>query len=333
MKWCLLDFNKITSQTEMQEKWTSILLNTGNLVFMHSLKKILDVQPLTPEEADKGMDNFDGIVTTSLIYIREEDTLESFEPLLKRYNDKPIVPISVGLQAPNLDYKFRINDHAVKILQEIAERAVLGIRGEYSAEILNSHGIKNIQVIGCPSVYYNLDNFFIKKRKIEEIKVASSIYSTTGGFFYKNKYETDFLNYIVKNNFTLIKQTRSDDRHVEKFNLRFSDEVLFFNAEEWMSFVKKFDFSFGARFHGNVMSVISGVPALFITVDSRTEEMCRYFKFPAMCIKNFSPDKTPDEYYELADYTDFNLIYPIRLQNFRTFCNKNNIKLRDNISS
>ncbi len=328
MKWCLICFDPITEQTDIQERWHKVLLNTGNLVFMHSLKKIIDATPLPWSEAEQNADNFDGIITTSLIFIRENDLLEPEAELLNRYKDKPVVPISVGVQASDLKYNFKFTKEAVKVLKNMEERAVLGVRGDYTAEVLNAHGIKNIQVIGCPSVFYNLDDFKIEKKKLENINTVTSFYSTTGKYFYKEPFEIEYLNYLADNKFTLIRQVRGDNNRIADYSLKFVDNRLFFDAAEWMDFVKGFDFSFGARFHGNVMSVISGLPALFIEVDSRTSEMCRYFKFPTINIESFNPHLSVKDYYDLADYTEFNSIYPIRLRNFREFCNQNNIEIK-----
>lgn len=329
MKWCLICFDPITERTDIQERWQRVLLNTGNLVFMHSLKKIIDATPLPWGEAEQNADNFDGVITTSLIYITENDQLEADAELLNRYKDKPIVPISVGVQAPDFNYKFRLTKEAVKVLKNMEERAVLGVRGDYTAEVLNAHGIRNVQVIGCPSVFYNLEGFKIEKKMVEKVRTLTSFYSTTGKFVYKEPFEIEYLRYLADNKFTLIRQVRGDNNRIADFDLKFVDNRLFFDAAEWMDFVKGFDFSLGARFHGNVMSVISGVPALFVTVDSRTEEMCRYFKFPSIKIERFDPRLSVKEYYDLTDYTEFNRMYQTRLRNFREFCKKNHINLED----
>lgn len=325
MKWCLLDFNKFTDQTDINDKWKAVANNTGNLVFMQALKKILDAVPLTWREADVNANEIDGIITTSLIWLNENSTLDSAEWLLKRFKDKPIVPINVGFQAPDCDHKIKMNEKAIRVLREMQERAVLGVRGEYSAEVLNDNGISNIQVTGCPSVFYNLNGFKVKKATIEKPAVLTSFYSTTGKYFYTHDYELEFLNYASQNGFTLIKQTRSDANLIAQKKLTFADDKLFFNTNNWASFVKNYNFSFGARFHGNVMSVINGVPALFIEVDSRTTEMCRFFKFPTIKISDFKSELSVDQYYKMADYTEFNSAYPKLFQNFCDFCSKNKI--------
>ena len=91
-----------------------------------------------------------------------------------------------------------------------------------------------------------------------------------------------------------------------------------FNIDEWRNYAKTLDFSFGGRFHGNVIPLLEGVPALFISIDARTREMCEYFRFPTIDIKQFRYNYTIDELYELADYTEFNKdrYYMIGFKNF-----------------
>ena len=69
----------------------------------------------------------------------------------------------MGLQNGKADPNFVLHPNTLKLLKEIEERCVIGVRGYYTAEILNKYGIKNLQVIGCPSMFYGLDyNFKIR---------------------------------------------------------------------------------------------------------------------------------------------------------------------------
>ncbi|MGN0613861.1 MAG: hypothetical protein ACI4JB_08170 [Porcipelethomonas sp.] len=42
--------------------------------------------------------------------------------------------------------------------------------------------------------------------------------------------------------------------------------------------MKNFDYTFGARLHGNIASIIGGTPSMLIVIDSRTRELADYHK-------------------------------------------------------
>ena len=105
---------------------------------------------------------------------------------------------------------------------------------------------------------------------------------------------------------------------------RFTDRI-FFDLENWFNYIKASDFSFGGRFHGNVVSLILGRPALFFSLDNRISGMCDYFKLPYMDFRRFDPRITLDELYERADFTKFNLSYKAKYIDFCDFCESNGI--------
>jgi hypothetical protein len=105
--------------------------------------------------------------------------LGHLQKILDNIGDKPLVPISIGLHAAKYDNDFPLHPETLKLLQNISERCEMGVRGEYTANILNDQGIKNIRVVGCPSVYKGMDeNFKITKKPFSEVqKVVSNSYT------------------------------------------------------------------------------------------------------------------------------------------------------------
>lgn len=101
--------------------------------------------------------------------------------------------------------------------------------------------------------------------------------------------------------------------------------VVPFDRSEWDRALQNVDFSFGARFHGNVMALWNNIKALFMITDSRTKEMIEFFRLPSIELNAFDKDKPIEYYYELADYSKFNKAYHILYKNFCGFVKKNGL--------
>ena len=100
---------------------------------------------------------------------------------------------------------------------------------------------------------------------------------------------------------------------------------LFFDVDEWKNYLADFQFSMGLRFHGNVVALWNRIPALFFIIDSRTEELVRYFNLPFLKMQDFDDRKPIEYYYELADYTAFNSNYEKKFLKYQEFLRKNKI--------
>ena len=88
-------------------------------------------------------------------------------------------------------------------------------------------------------------------------------------------------------------------------------------------------FSLGTRIHGNIMAVLSGIPALIVNVDSRVKEMAEFYDIPNIeyCDVIKQIDKKEDLYklYEKTDYTEFNQEYKEKYNAFNDFMIKKGI--------
>ena len=115
--------------------------NTGNLVFIRALKDIFHpvMIPLWDVTSDTFRDRADitHYITTELIWLTPNQTYPHVWTMLKRIGDKPLVPISVGVQSMARNVDITLHPDTVKLLRTMAERAVLGVRGEYTAAVLD----------------------------------------------------------------------------------------------------------------------------------------------------------------------------------------------------
>ena len=325
--------------SSVDRAFESVGQNTGNLLFRDALVRELSLIQMTYDEymSMKGVFKNLPIIVTDLIWINENS---NFDYLYQRVIDNPdvkFVPISVGLQSKEKKEDFVLNESVKKTLMAIQERATIGVRGYYTASVLEKNGIKNIEVIGCPSMYRMMNPDFVIEKK-ESIKNVTANFRTIYGSLSRD--EKHFLSYCTSNHFGFVEQTRhqleinnvNDEKYFNYVNPWIkANKRLFFDVAEWEKYIKEYDFSIGARFHGNVIAIWNRVPALFIAIDSRTSEMIEYFKLPSIKIKEFDETKPIMHYYEMADYTDFNANYKNAYKRYIDFLNKNNVLVDSSI--
>lgn len=345
MNVCLL-CGKIENKNLLRKNnFERIGLNTGNMLFWYALSSILQVEQHTIEDfiedfkwkkADAS--EFDSFITTDLIWIQENTEFPSLDQQLQIAGDRPLVPISVGLQSGQQNRDFHLHEHTQYQLSQIQERCVIGVRGEYTADVLSRNGIRNIQVIGCPSMYLPFDyEFKIWKKDAGPQHVNVNMRSM---FSPLSKQEMRFLVYAANHNCGFCEQTNhpftpqiyNDAPTFEYLNTWFSsNKMIYFDVEDWREYMSQMDFSMGCRFHGNVIALWEHVPSLFVTIDSRTEELCQHFSLPTISLEEFDRDKDMRYYYDLADYSDFNKYYANRLDEFITFLKTNHLPIRPRI--
>lgn len=322
------DYSTVNSSFE------SVGLNSGNQVFMAALFRNLSLEKMSYEEYCQMPEIFTNIpiVVTDLIWINENSNFDYLYNRVKKFKDITFVPMSVGLQAKSFDSDFKLNNSVKKVLSSIQERAVIGVRGEYTAEVLNKHGIRNIEIIGCPSLYYEDTPNFKINRTTNSIQRVSVNFRTFYGLL--SKEEKHFLTYCANKGYDFIEQTEYEFSQENAEDIAYfnyvskwinSKKKIFFDINEWKHFLADFQFSMGLRFHGNVVALWNRIPSLFFVIDSRTEELVRYFDLPFIKLQDFDDGKPIEYYYELADYEMFNKTYRKKYLKYQEFLRKNNI--------
>lgn len=341
MRTAFLNFKRCLNNEPSDVNFNNVSINSGNIVFSYSLANTIKCDNITSDEFHNdivnGTTSYDNIVVRNFITINQNTDLTYFNGMLRIFKDKPIVPISLGIQCSDYDPTFKLTASAETVLKEIAERAIIGCRGEYTASILNKHGIKNTRVIGCPSLYLGANyNRRVVKKDFKDVKKVLSNWRTITNRVADNTFEAPILKWLKDNTNVFIEQTRCYANEeirtttlngLKDFLLR--NRKYFFIFEDWYNFARGYDFSIGARFHGNVVPVLAGVPSLFMYSDSRTKEMTDYFELPTLKFTDFDPSKPLEYYYDLADYSNFNKNYPKKLDNFIQFCIDNGLELNN----
>ena len=328
----------LQEEPDARDPVRAVGLNTGNLLFMSALQRIFPAPLLPHDYRARGIDprRYRYIVLSDLIWIRPHDVFPAVERLLED-TDARILPLSVGLQAPSCGERFRLHPRTVRLLARLQERALLGARGEYTAAVLADHGIRNVQPVGCPSLYWPLRRDF----RVEGCPAGGPVRAAANfRTFYGRATHAErvFLRWCADRGLRFVEQTEqpvteeflNGDAPFFAYIRRYLRlrGVLFADEAEWRAALSAYDFSIGMRFHGNVMAVRCGKPALFLRHDSRTAELIDFFRLPALDAEDF--DGRPLGYYgELADYSAFNAAYPARFDAFVACLRRNGFTVRE----
>lgn len=347
--WRCIDDSKLFEEIRMY--CNGIPTNTGNKVWMQGLISEIstcenEIYFRNPSESWEVINNkYDLIVHSSANLINVEfrkhlvDLTESFS-----HSKIPVYIISVGAQEKSYDNIHDLCDVIESDLKRLIEVVYasggeFGLRGYFTKEVFDMVSKNTAEVIGCPSIYQNGSNLFIEKKIVSEreFKPVINGWSKIGSYalmsyeksifidqdeIFRPLYDLDF----YKN----IDNAKIFERLVRRIGylnvkLLLQDRIkLFYDIPQWRRFIISGDYSFsyGSRIHGNIMSILSGVPSLIYTKDTRTRELAEFYKIPHYTKE---PNTTLYEEFLKVDYTEFNKTYKIKYKKFKEFLLSHNI--------
>jgi hypothetical protein len=267
-----------------------------------------------------------------------------------KYNIK-ILLLSIGVQYP-LDTSLEsisLSKDAITLLnQATISRTPIGTRGETSRAVLEKYGF-NSTAIGCPSVFgcnyesaknvkfykerivgnctfsghhkelsSQLLSFIVRNCKgyalqdefriirdifdiqMEEIPITTCLDSPYSVALKNNLFEYGYYN---NGEFTWIQVREFFKKH----------GFFSVNINEWQNFLKTFSCSIGSRFHGNILAMHSGIPAIFIPCDLRTKELVDYHFLPTI------PDSDAFKFLDITKMQEMlNVFHDNSIMNYST---------------
>ena len=103
--------------------------------------------------------------------------------------DLPIVVFGLGAQAMRSISEIKLQPGTEQLLRVLSDRCTtIGVRGKYTAQVLEKYSVKNFEVLGCPSNFINNSNALgneiaarLQKRK-QKIALAPTFYSYNSDF-------------------------------------------------------------------------------------------------------------------------------------------------------
>lgn len=343
-----LPFEYVTPERALNRNYLGS--NSGNLLYQYGILKALmtsedDILESNHYNAfrfspDYVNDNFDMFIIPLADAFRESfvNELQQLTEFIKQLHI-PCVVTGVGLRGPfEPDFKqneYSFNEDVKAFMKAVLEKsAIVGVRGQITADYLSYLGFcedRDFMVIGCPSMYSYGTNLDIKPVKLD--------YHMNLGIqpiHFLGQEVSRYFNSAMKlfPNWKFIGQLIPELRYIfigapfENDNTFYPchnclDEVyqnkkavFFLNATTWINYMKNLDFTFGARLHGSIASILAGTPALLVAYDSRMRELSEYHKL------NYCTQKEIGNYaiQELILNSDFSPMLVRHGDNFRRFC-------------
>lgn len=259
----------------------------------------------------------------------------------------PVFVISCGAQAESYDAL----DTLIADIGEESKRFISAIyntggqfslRGHFTNEFFKRLGFFDAVVTGCPSLYQRGRDFSVplinRTKPLNPtfngnlIHIKKLINAFPNSYFYD---QDIFLEHLYKENYISSYNFKSlvafyCNYGIEAAQLLGENRIrLIPEMSDWRNTLiqNNADYSFGSRIHGNIMSLLSGIPATVVANDSRTREMAEFFNIPLIvCSKDhiFSIDEF-FETYEKADYSLFNKTYSQKFDAYSKFIIDNKI--------
>jgi len=337
--------------------------NLGNILIGNGVRSVLDGEMLnwqqvpTPQEANERCGH---VVIPAANFLWKEFDFGYMADYLER-TVLPVTIVGLGAQTNDRSISSPIHANTLRLVKLVAERsAFLGVRGFYTAEVLAAHGIHNVEIIGCPSLY-TTRNPTIRvdiKRLVDLGNVTVNFSRRVAGHSFRPEclrtLENAVLEFALQYNCDFVAQDELEELALcadnqetqsqaitEYFSSAKPKEVLdyfrrntkfFRDVESWGAYIRTRSATVGSRFHGNLISLINGVPALTIVHDSRTMEMCSLLGMPRIHVCELDQSRMSvrdlSQTIQSADFTQFERSYRALYARFVKFLGCNGLSHR-----
>lgn len=296
--------------------------NFGNLVFRHALRFILqgldDYRPLRWPEAEARAatgDRVDRVILSAANWLgltrRDEDTNAARAGIIEAL-DAPIVCFGLGLQAPLGSGRVTLGPQTLRFARALAERTeVLSLRDDLTADTLVAHGIDNVVVTGCPSLFISdsRDLGAQVTARAQALVLAAPqwgdlrtcLSEVSGGHPGSAEILRTCLRmmadapafYIAQSPALLpfLLREAADPAPFYARNHPFDDPTMlarvlrrgalhFSSVPAWLDFARTCHVATGMRVHGSVVALLAGVPTVMVAHDARTAGLAQVMGLP-----------------------------------------------------
>lgn len=296
-------------------------INTGGLVVHEAMLRHLRASKVTLLGFDAAQDRQhwpkeqpDATIIRSASLLMEGLELGHVVPLL-RHLKGPVVALGVGAQAASWR-RLGLSEGSVAFWRLVAEKsASLGVRGAFSAEVLEGIGVRNLRLIGCPSFYLGGtptramkpvpaqgarlgltlnrhlqgdDTPSAALSLLAQRRLLAAAARRPGSRLYAQGEREEMLLVLgaAEQREAMLRQVLAaygleEDPQVREFLE--GHVAAHLTIEGWVTdLARHVDVVAGLRLQGNVMALQQGIPAIPIVHDTRTRELAELFDLPSI---------------------------------------------------
>jgi Polysaccharide pyruvyl transferase len=293
-------------------------------------------------------------------YIHSEMDWENAIPVLEQLKI-PVLAFGIGAQAPSKG-KLKLSETTKRVMHLISDHSEsIGVRGDYTADVLWEMGIRNTRVVGCPTLFRNNNpDLRIDLPPLDQIrKVAFTLRREVSATYaqdierYLRLHHDTILEMAARFDLAICAQGEIEEKKIlwgsatqkAEAEQQLRDESWFTSADDpmirlyrerlfysdvvsdWERLMRGQDLTLGYRLHGNLMALANGVPSVYFTYDSRTAEFVETYRIPSFDVFSGRPFRLED-YWDQSLFERFNRVYRQRYQDMQAFLDENTIDHR-----
>lgn len=331
--------------------------NSGNLIFAGASHYLLSAEGTSVDTdamlarsdwANRANAEYDGVVLPLANCFRNsfKNQLESLTEGIRKLRI-PFAMLSGGVQAARDDTNFDslepIKDTVIKFASAVLDHSTaLSVRGDFTAEYLNSLGFSDVEVVGCPSMTrVGYQHQIVVPRlspSVAKIGYGAQPGKNTLGSFIRRMEDGGHQAIFVAQDIRTLEMllwhrekyprsseldlpTRLEHRHIASGNV-----VFFLDASTWINWASSQDIYIGPRIHGALAAVSAGTPALLVAHDARTAELAEYHQIPYTSPIEIQNTRNLETVWEKLKYERFNEGHQARVRKVVEYLNRNGFK-------
>lgn len=317
--------------------------NTGNLLIVDAVRCIPGVKVVAALEDLKDAQSI-VLPLANFIHPHVAGRLTPILEAVESSTAERVVCLSGGAQAYSYDDDIPFIPEVRRLLDIFRERSKsIGVRGAYTANLLERNGYKDVEITGCPSVHEMVRRGLRPRRDPPANPRIALHFTLTGDYrheiaaLWKFGAERDAL-YVLQNETNLAAMLEDPKKEPEEIPY-YADippadlkawmlrrARIWFDVDRWIQdLAAECDVVAGMRFHGNVAAMMAGLPALTLAWDTRTQELCEHHGMPFKPMRGMQAEDVLREVCRSDLDTQFHQVAARRLADYDAFLARNGL--------
>jgi len=253
----------------------------------------------------------------------------------------PVVVVGVGVHArqnPRKELAFLERDVREFCARVLDKSVSIGVRGQQTADYLDDLGVRGVEVVGCPSMFYG-------GPVMPDVCLQADWTQGHTGFQWnledKDLFQTGIralLNLLSScEKVTYFSQLDEEARRLflgdkgsEYLDAMLREERLHLafptDAHTWIAALARCKLLIGSHVQGVVAGLLAGTPSLLVTHDCRVSELSEHFCIPSVSMDAVNaPSWSLQEQLEATDWNSHRAVHAQRFEAYVAFLNRNGV--------